>query len=160
MQSLLFDCLSALIVSLGLNDTTFTCFYRARGSGIGCYSLILQDSHGAVCELLVPCELMRDDAWKSALHHGDGRVYTFSGLQIGQRTNRARSVLSYTQLDAMIQSTMLFPPQAQFDTQCHCHVVTVYGPHSSCFVIRVKLVDGHVTASRTGMLQASTPLCH
>ena len=98
MQSLLFDCLSALIVSLGLHDTTFTCVYRAQSSGIGCYSLILQDSHGAVCELLVPCELMRDDAWRSALQHGDGRVCTFSGLQIGQRTNRARSVLIHTPL--------------------------------------------------------------
>lgn len=54
------------------------------------WSLLVQDTYGAVCHIEVTDRLVERAPWIEILHSGEGRVYNFTGLRLVRRTSRAR----------------------------------------------------------------------
>ncbi|XP_077982361.1 DNA repair-scaffolding protein-like [Glandiceps talaboti] len=62
---------------------------------------LLQDMHGAFCELQLPHSCTHEQTWSQCIRHGQGKVYVFSGLRVVQRTNRLRSPALFSLINSL-----------------------------------------------------------
>eukprot|EP00058_Branchiostoma_floridae_P026936 XP_002612427.1 hypothetical protein BRAFLDRAFT_75459 [Branchiostoma floridae] len=65
------------------------------------WHLLLEDGHGAFCELQVPNVLLQEEGWAACLHGGEGKEWVFSGLRVTHRANRSRMPTLFSLIDSV-----------------------------------------------------------
>ncbi|XP_002739144.1 DNA repair-scaffolding protein-like, partial [Saccoglossus kowalevskii] len=103
--------------------------------------LLLQDKHNAFCELLLPCHCTENPTWMDCIKYGQGKVFTFSGIRVVQRTNRTKSPGLFSLIDSLWSSEhrQLVTDQSSLSQDSSHHVVP-----SFCYIITTTGCDNTI----------------